>query len=153
MLSGQMNTNNGDKKLKKMSGINNCYDDSLLNTDYYSPECFKQRNSHGLGRGLNAPSLFGSSTPSGSGTPPVSNNGNGNGKKGFDFGALFSGLTKGLGGTTLGKEVVSVKNEGKPNEVVTVTPLPSRGWIPFAIIGGVAVAGVIAYVAIKNRNK
>ena len=123
---------------------------NLTYSEYFSDFCRNQRDKFEqiTQGGLNLDPI---NISFGSGTTPPSNNENG--KKGFDFGGLLSGLTKGLGGTTFGKEVVSVKNEGQPNEVVTVTPLPSRGWIPFAIIGGVAVAGVIAYVAIKNRNK
>lgn len=73
------------------------------------------------------------------------------GRGGFDFGGLLGGLSQGLSGAFGGSSQqqqpqVNVQLGGG----VVTDATPSRGWIPFAVIGGVAVVGVVAYIAIKN---
>jgi len=76
-------------------------------------------------------------------------------QRGQGFASITSGFLSGLSNVFGGGQQAQQQNQA--SEMPTYTPPPSsseqpKGWIPFAIIGGVAIVGVVAYVLIKRRK-
>ena len=93
-----------------------------------------------------------SNIPSGVSDPVIESAKGGRG--GFDIGGLLGGLTEGLSGAFGSNSKQPQKPQGNYEGGIPKgeTP-PSRGWLPFAIIAGVAGISVITYIALKNRDK
>ena len=76
------------------------------------------------------------------------------GRGGFDFGGLFGGLAEGLSGAFGSSPQQQGGSQFQPTQapIITTQTQPKKAWIPFAVIGGLAVVGVVVYFGFKNSK-
>jgi len=78
-------------------------------------------------------------------------------QRGQGWATITSGFLSGLSNVFQGfaqqqqQQPQAVQTGGQPTSQPT-SEATGRGWIPFAVIGGLAVVGVLGYFALKNRK-
>lgn len=144
-----------------------CYD--VASNIYFTPPCSSLREANPVKPPNCIPSVISAPTI----TPSLSQNSGGmsgfsltdpfansavSRQRGRGFASVASGFLGGLqsvfgGGQQAQQQVQptapTMPVGGTPPQATSEQP---KGWIPFAVIGGIAIVGVLAYVAIKRRK-